>query len=244
MKIFLAGSGWDKICWRDRGFYNFNRLESYHYIKDEREVIHKYDNFLLDSGAFSYMSGSKKAVTDWDTYIEGYAAFINKYNVKYFFELDIDVIVGLSEVNRLRAKLEALTGKQAIPVWHKSRGIDYWRDMVQRYKYVAIGGIVTQEIKRSEYNIFNTLLGIAKTAGCKVHGLGFTNLKKIRDYDFYSVDSTSWLGGNRFGFIYHFNGRTLEQINRKENQRVKAHAVAKHNFKEWIKFSKYINATT
>jgi len=246
MKIFLAGSGWDKIVWRRRGFYDFNRLESFYIIGDEREDIHKYKAFLLDSGAFSYMSGKRKDATpcDWDAYIEEYAKFINRWDVQHFFELDIDVLVGLEEVDRLRAKLENLTGKQAIPVWHKSRGLDYWKRMVEKYDYVAIGGIVTKEIKRSEYGIFHTLLRIARENRCKVHGLGFTNLKTLLDFDFYSVDSTSWLGGNRFGFIYHFNGRSLDMIKRKPNQRVKAHPVAHHNFEQWMKFNNYIESIT
>ena len=109
---------------------------------------------------------------------------------------------------------------------------------------MAIGGIVTKEIKRSEYGIFHVLLRMARQANCKVHGLGFTNLKCLTDFDFYSVDSTSWLGGNRFGFIYHFDGRTLQQIKRKDNQRVKAHPVAHHNFKQWTRYGKYIESIT
>ena len=85
---------------------------------------------------------------------------------------------------------------------------------------------------------------MARQANCKVHGLGFTNLKCLTDFDFYSVDSTSWLGGNRFGFIYHFDGRTLQQIKRKDNQRVKAHPVAHHNFKQWTRYGKYIESIT
>ena len=40
-------------------------------------------------------------------------------------------------------------------VWHKSRGKDYWLKMIKEYDYVAIGGIVTKEIKPSEYKYFH-----------------------------------------------------------------------------------------
>ena len=110
MKIHLAGSGWNYL-WVDSDFFNFNRLESFYYIEEEKEYIHKYDNFLLDSGAFTFMSSSKGGV-NWDEYIKKYAEFINQYNVKHFFELDIDSIVGIKEVERLRRNLEELTGKQ------------------------------------------------------------------------------------------------------------------------------------
>lgn len=52
------------------------------------------------------MAGSHKGGCDWDAYVSGYADFINRFDVKLFFELDIDNVVGLAEVERLRHKLE------------------------------------------------------------------------------------------------------------------------------------------
>lgn len=239
MKIFLAGSGWNEVCWRSKDFWDFYRLESFAYITpQEASEIYLYKDFILDSGAFSYLNGASGNV-NWEQYVESYANFIIKYKVKNFIELDIDPIVGIKEVERLRAKLEAKVGKQSIPVWHKSRGKQYWLDMVKEYNYVAIGGIVTREIKPSEYKFFHWLLSEAKKQNCKVHGLGFTNLKGLEEYDFYSVDSTSWLSGNRFGSIYKFNGRTLLKFDKPVGMRVKTNETAQNNFNEWVKFANY-----
>ncbi len=237
MKVYLAGSNRD--AWMSRNFYQFNRLESFFYITDkELEVIKHYDSFLLDSGAFTFMNQSKKKV-DWDEYIERYAEFIRTYDIKLFFELDIDVIVGIKEVERLRSKLERLTNKQCIPVFHKSRGKEYWLRMIQEYNYVAIGGIVTKEIKPKEYPFFNWFLSEAKKNSCKVHGLGFTNIKGLHKYPFYSVDSTSWLSGNRFGSVYFFNNGKMNKVEKEAEQRVKTQKVLLHNFDEWVKFTRY-----
>ena len=236
MKIYLAGENAE--AWKKIGKYDFNRLASFYYIKDEAELIKKFNSFILDSGAFTYLNQSKTSL-NWDKYIEDYASFINKYDVLYFFELDIDPIVGLKEVERLRAKLEVLTNKKCIPVWHLSRGKDYWLDMVKKYDYVAIGGIVTREIPSSKYPIFTWLLNEAKKEKCKVHGLGFTNLEGIKKYKFYSVDSTAWLSGNRFGAVYYFDGETMKKQNKQIGQRVKTNKTAIHNFREWVKFCKY-----
>ena len=239
MRIFIAGSGWNETCWRSKNFWEFNRLESFAYIsKEERYEIPKYNDFILDSGAFTYLNGANGNV-NWDKYVENYAAFINKYGVKNFIELDIDPIVGIKEVERLRNKLEKLTNKKSIPVWHKSRGKDYWLRMVKEYNYVAVGGIVTREIKPSEYKHFHWLLAEAKKQNCKVHGLGFTNLKGLEEYDFYSVDSTGWLSGNRFGSIYKFNGKTLLKFDKPAGMRVKTNETAQNNFYEWVKFANY-----
>lgn len=240
MKLFLAGSGWVDTCWLDRRFYDFNRLESFYVIsKEERNHIQHYRSFLLDSGAFTFLNNGSKN-TSWDKYVEDYANFINQYDVKHFLELDIDPIVGLKEVERFRNKLESLTNKKSIPVWHKSRGKEYWIKMVKEYDYVAIGGIVTKEIKPSEYRFFTWMLQEAKKHNCKVHGLGFTNLEGIKKYPFYSVDSTSWLSGNRFGGVYFFDGSTMKKQNKKQGQRVKTNMTAIHNFNEWVKFSNFM----
>lgn len=239
--VFLAGNLYDK----DRYAItteNLNVLESYFYLRSKEwmfPLIKEFKNFLLDSGAFTFMNQSKNHKVDWDEYIEEYAAFINKLDIDLFFELDIDVLVGIEEVERLRTKLEKLTGKKCIPVWHVSRGHDYWLKMIKEYDYVAIGGIVTKEIRPKQYPIFTQLIKEAHIENCKVHGLGFTNLKGLEKYRFDSVDSTSWLSGNRFGAVYKFNGKTMIKIDKKEGQRVKNYETAMNNFIEWVKFSKY-----
>lgn len=146
-------------------------------------LIKEFKNFLLDSGAFTFMNQSKNHNINWDAYIEEYGNFINKYDIDLFFELDIDSIVGIDEVERLRYKLERITGKKSIPVWHVSRGHDYWLKMIKEYDYVAIGGIVTKEIKPKQYPIFTQLLKEAHIGNCKVHGLGFTNFNGIKNID-------------------------------------------------------------
>jgi hypothetical protein len=240
MIVYLAGSGWERICWANHDFFDFNRLESFFYISEfEKTIIHKYKNFLLDSGAFTYLNQRKSKNVDWQEYVVNYGNFVKKHNVKFFFELDIDAIVGLKEVEKLRALLETTAHRKCIPVWHKSRGLDYWKQMCRDYEYVAIGGIVTREIKKTEYDVFLPLLRIARENNTKVHALGFTNLKLITKYPFYSVDSTSWLSGNMFGVAYLFDGTTIQKKLKKTGQRVKTKEVAIHNFTEWVKFSQY-----
>lgn len=241
MKVYLAGVPGYLNEMSDELNYQYYRLNSfYHLAKWEKNAINKFLNFLLDSGAFTFMNDKKnQSNVNWDEYLERYAKFINDYDIKLFFELDIDSIVGIKEVERLRTKLEKLTNKKCIPVWHKSRGLDYWKQMIKDYDYVAIGGIVTNEIKRNEYPVFTNLLNMAKENNCKVHGLGFTNAKGMQKYKFYSVDSTAWIYGNRGGFLYKFNGKTIDKINKPKGTRLVTKKALTHNFKEWVKFQKY-----
>lgn len=240
MKIFLAGTQGDNGQLVSNKKDKLNLLESFYYMKDEHMNIYKNHTFLLDSGAFTFMN-AKKGNVNWSEYIDKYAAFINKHNIEHFFELDIDSIVGINEVEKLRNKLEVLTNKKCIPVWHKSRGLEYWKKICKEYNYVAIGGLVTQEIKRKEYDVFIPLLKIAKENNTKVHGLGFTNLEGLKKYKFYSVDSTSWISGQKFMQFYTFNGSTLvkSKLNKENKVGINPKGRLKYNFDEWVKFSKY-----
>lgn len=254
MKSFIAGKDDNKemqdyIFGKDffingDNLRKINILESFYYLRSNDNfmpLIGQLGVFLLDSGAFTFMSGSHKGGVDWNKYVEEYAAFINKWNIDLFFELDIDSIVGIEKVERLRERLEALTGKKPIPVWHRSRGKEYFIQMCKNYPYVAVGGIVTKEIERKKYeSAFPWFIQTAHANGCKIHGLGYTTLVNLKKYHFDSVDSTAWLYGNRGGYLYKFNPRTglLEQIG-KDGCRLKTREGAVNNFNEWVKFSKY-----
>mgnify|MGYP000641696043 CR=1 FL=1 len=72
------------------------------------------EKHILDSGAFSAFSGKNNGF-DWDSYVRKYADFILKNNIQKFFELDIDVVVGLRKVEYYRRYLEDKTGRKLFP---------------------------------------------------------------------------------------------------------------------------------
>ena len=203
------------------------------------------DNFLLDSGAFSYMSGAKCTKESLMEYLDRYIDFINKYNVKYFFELDVDTIFGIDFVEKLRRKLENGTGKQCIPVWHKIRGIDYWKRMVSQYKYIAVGGLAIKDIKEKEYPLIKKMVDFANIRGVKVHGLGFTKTKILEKekWKFYSVDSSSWLSSAARGQkLQIFKNGYIKNVDmEKKKVKAKINKMAEFNFLEWCKYQRYMD---
>lgn len=215
-------------------------LESFYYADSDTErLLPLFGDFLLDSGAFTFMMNSKVKV-DWQEYIERYAEFINRNKIQKFFELDIDAVVGYEKVLEYRKLLEGLTNRQCIPVWHKSRGIEEFKRMCDEYGYISIGGIVAKEIKPDQYKAFPSMIKEAHKRGCKIHGLGFTNLSLLPKIHFDSVDSTAWTTGNRFGFVYRFNGKTMVKHDVPKGKRLgDSRKVALINYTEWIKFQKY-----
>ena len=242
MNIYLAGEHPVKngqyANWND-----INILESFYYLRKNAQfprLIKTFGNFLLDSGTFTFLSSGKSV--DFEAYLEEYAAFIKKWGVKNFFELDIDPIVGIKEVERMRTKLIDATGRKPIPVWHKNRGKEYFIEMCKNYPYVAIGGIVTKEFPIRVYEkMFPWFITTAHKYNCKIHALGYTHIKGLYTYKFDSVDSTAWLYGNCGGFLYKFDigNNAMRQINIPAGKRLKPREAAAHNFSEWIRFMKY-----
>lgn len=240
MKVFFAGTR--ARLYYPEAFELPYVLESFAYFSpQQKQQIKTAKMFLLDSGAFTFMSGSGGNV-NFDEYLERYIAFINENDIRYFFELDVDAIVGYDKVKEYRRTLERKTGRRCIPVWHKSRGVDEYKRIVKDYDYIAIGGIASGDIKRTEYKYFTPLLNYAHHAGCKVHGLGFTNTELLHKYPFDSVDSTTWISGSRFGSVYRFNGRRMVATNVPCKRMIDYKIVDLHNLREWMKFQKYAEA--
>lgn len=216
-------------------------LESFFYADEVTEKCLPYfGDFLLDSGAFTFMVGSNRKQVVWEDYVERYADFINHNHVQKFFELDIDSLVGYEQVKALRSRLEKLTNRQSIPVWHKSRGKDEFLRMADAYPYVALGGIVSKEWSKEEYNFFPWFISQAHKRKARIHALGFTQLEGLKKYHFDSVDSAAWTTGHRFGYIYQFTGSTMVKHDAPDGHRLaEPYAVALINFTEWVKFQKY-----
>lgn len=239
MKIFLAGLAADTKHLKT--LKPLFVLESFFYIKDDLMNYVKTEDckdFLLDSGAFSFFGGKE---VDWIKYTDTYIDFINKHDVKQFFELDIDNLKGTEYAEMLRARIESKTKKQSIPVWRPMRGIEYWYEICENYSYVAISasGMFDSAWTRKKESIpvLNKMISFAHKNNCRVHGLGFTSQKLLKIIKFDSVDSTTWMRA-RFGDVAQFNGTEIK-LHKRKGFRVKGKESTINNLKEWIKFQKY-----
>lgn len=246
MNLYLAGT-----CSRPKILKAYPHaidfiLESFYYITPwQLEMVRerKIKTLLLDSGAFTllqtYSTYSEKYV---DEFVQKYIDFINQNDIDLFFELDIDGICGLQKVESIRKRIDKETGKLCIPAWHKSRGLDKFLEIAKDYPYIGIGGIVARkEIKPKEHVHFHKLIEIAHKHGAKIHGLGFTPLKTLNQFNFDSVDSARWLSGSMGSHMYQFSGNSLESITPPKDRRRRHHMfIDNHNFHQWILFQRYL----
>lgn len=244
MRVYLAGDSYLKQTLERLGDNKVSELFLLRTFVSNEPWFERYYNIckdvILDSGAFSFMSGKDVSRINWEEYVERYAHFVLKNNIKHFIELDIDAIVGFEEVKRLRKKLEQLTNKQPIPVWHKSRGKEAYLQDVANYDYIALGGFAIKNWKRKDYKFIEWFIKEAHKNNTKIHGLGFTNFSMLETLKFDSVDSSSWTVGSRYGSISKFDGRKVVNISKKPGTKcVNQSELAFHNFTEWTKFQQW-----
>jgi hypothetical protein len=125
-------------------------------------------------------------------------------------------------------------------VWHISRGIDDFYRLCDEYDHIAIGGIVSGEITKQKYKYLPLLIKEAHKRNTKIHGLGFTAFQFLRKCHWDSVDSTAWLSGGKFGFVWHFNGREMQKISRPDGYKLLSTSVVQQEgFRQWLMFQKY-----
>lgn len=197
-------------------------LMSFFYIKQRNDDIPEIirDNselIMIDSGAHTFQKGKK---VDWIEYTKQYAQFIKKFdrpNVVGYFEMDVDNIIGYDKVLELRKILESVSDK-IIPVWHKNRGIQDFKDMCKKYagKVIAITGFKNEDIKDEQYMMF---LKYAKKYNCKVHCLGMTRKKVLDKVPFDFVDSSSWAQSAIFGRIDN-RGKVSKQYSKTNRENI------------------------
>ena len=205
------------------------------FVRDNSEEV------LIDSGAHSFQKGVK---VDWVEYTKQYAQFIKEFdrpNVVGYFEMDVDNIIGYDKVLELRKILENVSNK-IIPVWHKNRGIQDFKDMCKKYagKVIAITGFKNEDIKDEQYMMF---LKYAKKYNCKVHCLGMTRKKILDKVPFDYADSSSWLQNGVYGTITN-KGKVTKEFSKKnrnvlflENYK-EAMKMQKHYYEKWRKVCK------
>jgi hypothetical protein len=218
-------------------------LYSYHYVKKNKALlstIHNWKEFILDSGIFTYLNGLDSKNVDWNDYVDKYAEFVRENNIRNYVEVDVDTLIGLEGVERLRERLENRVGWKCIPVWHMNRGYDKWLEICRDYSYVCFGAFITDGLKPSKYMAIKKFLYDAKKENCKVHGLGMTSMSWLRELKFHSVDSSTWTSGNRYGEVHIFEKDIIKKYRKPRDLKFKnGQLVAKNNLIEWTKFVEY-----
>ncbi|GAA0632277.1 hypothetical protein GCM10010174_61630 [Kutzneria viridogrisea] len=178
----------------------FRFLVSYHYHRDTdlTKITDAYPGrceVFADSGAFSaYTTGARIDLAD-------YAAWLRHWQGLITTASTLDVIGDSAATERNTIRLEGM-GLRVLPVFHTGSPWGRLEHLCARYPYVALGGMVPYSRRAPE--VMRWLIRCFRTAqdhGTVFHGFGLTRVESLRALPFYSVDSSSWAAGARYGSL-------------------------------------------
>lgn len=206
MKIFIVDAVPQHYSWAKRGGADPNGMKlrillSYHYYKDtdldalfSKYFTEPYPDVFVDSGGFSAMT---QGVT---IDIKQYADWVKRYRHLISTYANLDNIKSADETLSNQKRLEDY-GLNPIPVFHTGEDWEVLERYVEHYPYIALGGMVPY--MRYTKKIMPFIIKAFKTAGDKsvFHGFGATSWAVIKSLPWYSVDSSSWGAGFRFGRV-------------------------------------------
>ena len=207
----------------------------------------KCESFILDSGAFSMIMlerNGKKQNVDLEKYIAEYIAFIKKWKIKRYIELDIDSVIGYDKVKEIRNKLEKETGVKSMPVFHnKYRTKKDLDEIIKNYDYICISNYNLKKTGTNTIKNIKNFVLYCNSKGIKVHGLALTGKKITEEVPFYSVDSSSHTKTVRFGGYSIFDNEHKKMVSYNTENRLTKKGIKFYftkTFNEWKKYQKYL----
>lgn len=241
MKVYMAGTCGlkNKPHLMEQCLYF---LESFISIQPwQMPYFEKSKGFLLDSGAFTFVNSKKHG--NLREYAVQYAEFIKDHQIKDYIELDVELVVGWDERCRINDIITGITKCEPVLVFHKNRGLDWYKQACKNSLKIAYGGIACdrKSMKKQEFAPIPRLIEIAHQERCEIHGLGFTSTSMYDKIRFDSVDSTTWTMGGRMGNACYFTGDGMRQWYPSKNgmKPKNINDLTEHNYLEWLKFQKY-----
>jgi hypothetical protein len=192
--------------------------------KMQREYPHV--RWFLDSGAFSYMaqwSSGRSSLPDPYKYFERYCQYIETYGSRFcrIAELDLDHGVKALSPREVTEWREEMVRRwphlPVMPVWHPSRGTAGWKEYLAdpRFKFVGLGGGTAQQ----SVGYQRQMVMAAHRAGKRVHGFAMTKVQTVlKEVPYDTVDSTSWVMGQKFGTLYVFRHNRFFQLGKDQGK--------------------------
>lgn len=177
-------------------------LLSYAYINGPLQDVATHDvsgvDFLIDSGAFTAWSlGKQVNITEYMNWLVENRRLINHAAA-------LDVIGDWRGSAKNFDLMQSTIGDKVdvIPAWHLGSPLEELARLCKENPYIAIGGCVPYA--KTPKLLMRHLVQAHKVAreyGTGLHGLGITGKVTMTSLPWKSTDSSSWVGGHRFGQI-------------------------------------------
>ncbi len=225
--LFSCASPKDVKSVFDRGI--FNVLISYHYIQKHKRQVEeeilprlKENNgiFMTDSGAFTIRQANySKQIkdlykpTDYEGYIEEYVkwCFDFRNHIYCIANMDMDNYVGREVVVDWNDKYFRPLEKDVNVIYNALRdfekryndlsGFKRLEEYCSMYDYVGVNASMVKTADK--------VYQIAKRHKARLHGFAWTSFPTLMKYPMFSVDSSTWSAGQRFGATFVDDGKNF-----------------------------------
>ena len=227
MYLFLAGQeAWHELFLEHEVPY---ALGTFYYLRKKRnraaivgdlkrakQKKPGYYRFFLDSGAFTFFTESNKQDKSMnpDVYFQEYLEFLKEHHHIFDIVAELDLtMVPYKQVLEWRRKLIEVVGPKLLTCWHLAWGDQVWQEMCadKRHKWIATSSEV---IAGKSLGLTTRYIAEAHRNGKLIHGFGQTRIQTdLKFMKFDSIDSTSWLRGDKFGATFIFKGGKMIVLN-------------------------------
>lgn len=227
LSIFYSGVEYESYLdiLYDLGIRNF--LMSYEYLKGKGiSQLKKYPDISLfiDSGAYTYMHNPEYdnyTIEQWEDQIHKYLNWAEKHKSQIFAicDLDLQYIVGNEQVYEWRKKyFEPFMLRTGIPVcfMYHDEGMQQWEYMCKRYPYVGLSLAIDN--KENGYEELKDMFRIAEKHNALCQGMASTKTSLLTEFPFYTVDSTTWNVGLKYGEISVWNKTKMSRVKKVDFQ--------------------------
>ena len=159
-----------------------------------KHLTRPYPALFVDSGAFSAMT--QGVVIDWRAYRD----YIIAHRELMTVYANLDVIRNPEATWANQQRLED-AGLFPLPVWHVGESWAWLEHYLERYTYIAIGGMVGYRLPvLMPWLVRAFKMARQCTAPHPVfHGFGMTTWACLKTLPWFSVDSSSWGSAFRYG---------------------------------------------
>lgn len=198
-------------------------LLSYHYFKkhDLDELVagmRRTPMVFADSGAYSaFTQGATVNINDYAAWLKRWSHVITTY-------VNLDVIRDPAATDKNQRALERM-GLHPLPVFHTGSSMRVLDGLAKRYAYIALGGMVGAK-GASCLRWAADCMRRTQERGTVFHGFGQTRKDVIELLPWYSVDSSSWGGGHRYGSLDLWTGRKFVKLRIGNVKSIYKHAAA------------------
>jgi len=172
-------------------------------IKTLKQIINNYESVFLDSGAFSMKNKEPQNINE-------YCEFIKNTGIEIYSVLDV---IGSAQKTYENQVYMEKNGLFPIPCYHLGTDIEYlYKYLDKKYNYISIGGMVHNANLDAGLRYIWAII-YKERPNIKVHGFGLTSIQRMGCYPWFSIDSSTYLAGVRYGKLELFNGKDIYRTN-------------------------------